>query len=340
MGVALGDVAAAAGVSVSTVSRVLGGRGAVAQATRDRVEAALETTGYARSTLLARTPARLVAVCPPAEPEHWQIDVCREVALQLQAEGLLVSVPFLDPAGAEVRASAAAGAAVVVTPTFTSLETDLPVVRFAEAALGAGTPARGAEAGGRRAGAAPGSERIAARIDLTGGLTLAFDHLAALGHRRIGLVCNDTGDLADMLAQRFRAEHPARAASSRLGEWIAAVPKSHAGGMEAADRLRDATCTAVIVQSALQLYGVFAAMRQRRLVVPRDLSAVGFGDSVTMRYTGPPATVLALDTPGMAAALAAGVRTVLDLPGARLPSIAPTFRPRLVARESTTAVRQ
>ncbi len=291
MGVGLGDVAAAAGVSVTTVSRVLGRRGHVAQSTRERVYQAVTDTGYSRSTLLDSADARVIAVCPPEDPEHWQIDVCRSLALALQSEGMIVTVPFLDPAGAELRGAVAAGASLAVTPTFTSLDIDVPVVRFAQTALGGQrlTP-------DSAAAQVAGQELMAARVDLVGGLSLAFDHLVALGHRRIGLICNDTGDLAEMLTERFIAEHPAGSASSRLGEWIAAAPKSFSGGIEAVNRLRDATCTAVIVQSALQLYGVFAAMRQHRLMVPRDLSVVGFGDSLTMRFTGPPATVLALDT--------------------------------------------
>lgn len=332
MRVRLEDVAAAAEVSVTTVSRVLSGRGTVAEATRERVHRALERVGYTRSTLLRPSPARLVVVGAPEAPEHWQLDVCNGVADRLQAEGLLTAPVFLGSDLADVRACIAAGAAAVVTPTFTELDVDVPVVRFAEAAVRAEAPR---PAGGTRVG----GEWVAAHIDLTGGLTLAFEHLSALGHRRIGLVCNESGALARQLEERFLAEHPVRGLTSRLDEWIAAVPKSYSGGIEAATRLRDATCTALIVQSALQLYGVFAAMRQRRLVVPRDLSVVGFGDSSTMRYTAPPATVLGLDNPGMTQALVAGVRTVLDLPGEGMRSVPPTYRPRLLARASTAAAR-
>ncbi|GAA4283125.1 LacI family DNA-binding transcriptional regulator [Brevibacterium daeguense] len=332
MRVRLEDLAEAAGVSVTTVSRVLGGRGKVAASTRERVLDAVDRLGYSRSTLLRRTPAHLIAVCAPASPEHWQLAVCRAVSEQLQSEGMLISSPFLSPELAEVRASVAAGASVIVSPTFTRFDVDVPVVRFAEATFEEqALPPTGAPA--------VGSEWVAARLDLTGGLVRAFEHLTALGHRRIGLISNETGALAEQLERRFLAEHPARSISSRLDEWIARVPKSYSGGIEAALRLRGATCTAIIVQSALQLHGVFAAMRQRRLVVPRDLSVVGFGDSATMRYTDPPATVLAFDNLGMSGALAAGVRSVLDLPGERMTSVAPNFRPVLMARSSTAAAR-
>lgn len=358
MRVRLEDVAEAAGVSVTTVSRVLGGRGTVAAATRTRVLDAVRDLGYDRSTLLHRQAARLVAVCAPAQPEHWQIEVCRSLSMQLQDAGIIAATPFLDEDIAEVRACIDAGAALVVTPTFTPLDVDVPVVRFAEATAAwpaatagpevspaSGTGSAGSASGTGRAGPEAGAgravdaERIAARVDLSGGMSLAFEHLHALGHRRIGLVCNDSGALAEQLKNRFRREHPMRDVTDRLDEWIAAVPKSHSGGIAAATQLRDATCTAVIVQSALQLHGVFAAVRRRRLAIPRDLSVVGFGDFSTMRYTNPPATVLRLDNQALAEALAAGVRSVLGLPGRQLASVPPTLRPRLLARQSTAAAR-
>lgn len=332
MRVRLEEVAAAAEVSVTTVSRVLAGRGSVAEATRARVLRALERVGYTRSTLLHSTVSHLVAVCAPPAPEHWQLDVCHAVADQLQAEGMLIASAFVEPDLADVRACVAAGASAVVTPTFTAIDVDVPVVRFAEATVKEQAPR---PVDGRKVG----SEWVAARIDLTGGLTLAFEHLRALGHRRIGLVCNDSGEMSKQLQERFLAEHPASGFSSRLLDWIAPVPKSFSGGIEAATQLRGATCTAVIVQSALQLHGVFAALRARRLVVPRDLSVVGFGDSSTMRYTNPPATVLALENQGMSRALAAAVRTVLGLPGEQMTSVPPNFRPMLLARASTAATR-
>ncbi|WP_349828328.1 LacI family DNA-binding transcriptional regulator [Brevibacterium litoralis] len=329
------DVAEAAGVSVTTVSRVLGGRQKVAASTRRRVLEALEATGYSRSTLLHGEASHLVAVCPPPSPEHWQIEVVRAVCVQLQELGLLTATPFLDPGLRDLRATVAAGASAVVTPTFTPIDVDVPVVRFAESTLEE-VPLRPTD--GKRVGA----EWVAARVDLTGGLTLAFDHLSQLGHRRIGLICLDSGDLAAALRERFLAEHPARSFTDpdRLQRWIAPVPKSFSGGISAAATLRDATCTAVIVQAGLQLYGVLAEVRRRRLVVPRDLSVVGFGDSSTMRYTDPPATVLGLEKSGMVDALTAAVRTVLDLPGDRMKAVPPTFRPWLTARSSTAGVRQ
>ncbi|UZD61772.1 substrate-binding domain-containing protein [Brevibacterium sp. JSBI002] len=209
----------------------------------------------------------------------------------------------------------------------TSLNTEIPCIRVAEQSA----TEEVSEAG---------TEVIAARLDLGGGMTTAFEHLRAIGHRRIGLICNDSGELAVQLIRRFLDEHPARNLGLNLEDWISRVPKSFSGGSRAVLELKDATCTAVIVQSALQLHGALHGLRNRHLQVPRDMSVVGFGDSPTMKFTGPPATVLGLDVEGLSNALIDATLQTLRISTTGLPSVPPVFRPRLVARTSTTAARQ
>jgi DNA-binding LacI/PurR family transcriptional regulator len=347
MKVTLDEVAARAGVSLATVSRVLGRRGTVAEPTRAKVLDALDDLGYSRSTLLHDAPRRLVAVSAPGNPEHWQVQVCTRVAKALQDHDLLVTRPLVETDPQPLQTAIDAGAVALVTPTLTSLNTEIPCIRVDEQSATSddghgGTAESGARAGGPAArGAGPGSaDIIAARLDLGGGMTTAFEHLQAIGHRRIGLICNDSGELAVQLIRRFRAEHPAKNLGLDLEGWIARVPKSFSGGSRAILELKDATCTAVIVQSALQLHGALHGLRDRHLQVPRDMSIVGFGDSPTMKFTGPPATVLGLDVEGLSNALIAATLNTLRISPTGLPTVPPVFRPRLIARTSTTAARR
>ncbi|WP_172171505.1 LacI family DNA-binding transcriptional regulator [Brevibacterium sp. CT2-23B] len=327
MKVTLDEVAARAGVSLATVSRVLGRRGAVAESTRAKVLEAMSELGYSRSTLLHDAPRRLVAVSAPGNPEHWQVQVCTRVAKALQDHELLVTRPLVETDPEPLQTAIEAGAVALVTTTMTSLNTEIPCIRVAEQSA----TEEVSEAG---------TEVIAARLDLGGGMTTAFEHLRAIGHRRIGLICNDSGELAVQLIRRFLAEHPARNLGLNLEDWISRVPKSFSGGSRAVLELKDATCTAVIVQSALQLHGALHGLRNRHLQVPRDMSVVGFGDSPTMKFTGPPATVLGLDVEGLSNALIDATLQTLRISTTGLPSVPPVFRPRLVARTSTTAARQ
>ncbi|MGO1908483.1 MAG: LacI family DNA-binding transcriptional regulator [Brevibacterium linens] len=342
MKVTLDEVAARAGVSLATVSRVLGRRGAVAESTRARVLEAMNELGYSRSTLLHDAPRRLVAVSAPGNPEHWQVQVCTRVTKALQDHDLLVTRPLVETDPEPLQTAIDAGAVALVTTTMTSLNTEIPCIRVAEQSAAEEAVTSGTEASvAGTPGTGPGSaDVIAARLDLGGGMTTAFEHLRAIGHRRIGLICNDSGELAVQLIRRFLAEHPARNLGLHLEDWISRVPKSFSGGSRAVLELKDATCTAVIVQSALQLHGALHGLRNRHLQVPRDMSVVGFGDSPTMKFTGPPATVLGLDVEGLSNALIAATLQTLRISTTGLPSVPPVFRPRLVARTSTTAARR
>lgn len=339
MRVSVAEIAAEAGVSVATVSRVLSDRGSVAAATRARVRSVASRLGYARSTLLPATTTPMVGVCRPASPEEWQIALCRQLGRDLQAAGILVATPELFDDGQAVRHTVQAGAAALVAPVFTppavanrlpAGSENVPVVRLAEADALDSTPQSA-------------NDHIAARVDLAQGLRLAFDHLVSLGHRRIGLVVNDTGNLGASLRRVFLAEHPARAIRSDLSMWVAEVPKSAAGGAAAARRLMDATCTAVIVQSALQIHGISETLRSRRLMIPRDLSLVSFGDSPTLSFTQPPVTALSMRVPALAGALLSGLREVLGRSADDYPSafaVPPVEVPTLVSRRSTAEVRE
>lgn len=342
MKVTLDEVAARAGVSLATVSRVLGRRGAVAESTRAKVLEAMNELGYSRSTLLHDAPRRLVAVSAPGNPEHWQVQVCTRVTKALQDHDLLVTRPLVETDPEPLQTAIDAGAVALVTTTMTSLNTEIPCIRVAEQSAAEEAVTSGTEVSvAGTPGTGPGSaDVIAARLDLGGGMTTAFEHLRAIGHRRIGLICNDSGELAVQLIRRFLAEHPARNLGLHLEDWISRVPKSFSGGSRAVLELKDATCTAVIVQSALQLHGALHGLRNRHLQVPRDMSVVGFGDSPTMKFTGPPATVLGLDVEGLSNALIAATLQTLRISTTGLPSVPPVFRPRLVARTSTTAARQ
>jgi AcrR family transcriptional regulator len=143
MKVTLEEVAARAGVSLATVSRVLGRRDAVAAATRTKVLEAMNELGYSRSTLLHDAPRRLVAVSAPGNPEHWQVQVCTRVAKALQDHDLLVTRPLVETDPEPLRVAIDAGAVALVTPTLTSLHTEIPCIRVDEQSASAvTTPAR------------------------------------------------------------------------------------------------------------------------------------------------------------------------------------------------------
>ncbi|MER6994885.1 LacI family DNA-binding transcriptional regulator [Streptomyces sp. NPDC000410] len=293
MTVTLADVAARARVSPATVSRVLNGNYPVAATTRERVLRAVDELDY-----VLNGPASSLA------------------AATSDLVGILVN-DIADPffgimAGAAQSAIGAGGSGraggeklAVVCNTGGSPERELTYLtllqrqRAAAVILTGGALedpdhiaamsaklARMAEAGttvvlcGRPP--MPGTSVTA---------TLAFDnrvggkrlteHLIALGHRRIGYVAGPK----ERTTTRHRLEgHRAALTAAGIGEGQDRVTV-HGGydrrsGYDAALELlrRDPDLTAIVAANDTVALGACAALRDRGLIIPDDVSVAGFDD--------------------------------------------------------------
>jgi DNA-binding LacI/PurR family transcriptional regulator len=101
--ITIADVAARAGVSKTTVSRVLNAKGDLGDATAARVRAVIEQLGYvpsSRAVGLARGRTRIVGVLVPSLTWPWMGDVLQGAVDTLESEsyGLLL---YTEPANLE-----------------------------------------------------------------------------------------------------------------------------------------------------------------------------------------------------------------------------------------------
>lgn len=265
-GIRLPDVAREAGVSASTVSRVLGGRGRVAEATAERVRDAVLRLGYARSTLLPETSARLIAIAVPQEASGWQVEAACALTNAVAASG---HIP--------VRGAVAGAAAIWLGFDAPEIPDGYPgpIVRLTSGTRGV-----------------PGGVIVA----FGAGLHSALAHLAALGHRRIGLI-RPAGVFGDACEAAFRAAHPSSAhlAPGDLSRWIAVAPDDETAGGRSMNRLLDSTCTVVVCGTDRQLFGALDGVRSLKLAAPRDVSLLGIGDDPRMQFTQPAATMVRVD---------------------------------------------
>ena len=292
--VTLAMVAASAGVSIATVSKVLNGRNDVASTTRAHVQEALQQHDYAASA-----PQRSAAEAHPT------VEVEVDRALRAYSSEIVQGV---------IDAGAEAGVAVVVS-THVGSAGNKPAERPA-------VWARELAAAGRRAVIGVTSELTAehlralsrARLPLvlidpmnmpstrvtsvgstnfTGGLT-ATEHLLVLGHRRIGYV----GGPASATCNHARM-HGYRAAMEADG---APVPPGYVttglfdygNGVAKGGAMLDLPepPTAIFAGCDEIALGVFEAARARGLRVPQDLSVVGFDDTQLARIASPPLTTV------------------------------------------------
>ncbi|WP_232792311.1 LacI family DNA-binding transcriptional regulator [Actinacidiphila yeochonensis] len=330
-GPTLARVAAEAGVSVSTVSKVLHGRSDVASRTRARVQRLLERHGYAARGRAAPTglaAGGLVDFVVGELDGPWAAELVRgaEEAVHAAGLGLVVSAAHgRGRTGREWLAALAARptrGAVLVVPELSEAERDglrelgLPFAQIA--------PAEEPPAGVPWVGAANWS-----------GGRAATRHLLGLGHRRIAVI----GGPPRRLASRARVDGYRSALEEaelafdpelvRYGDFSNEPAHRHALELLG----RPDRPTAVFAGSDQQALSTYRAADRLGLRVPGDVSVVGFDDLPFTDWVTPRLTTVRTPLAEMAA-LATGM--VLQLiAGERPASTRIEVAGELVVRDST-----
>jgi LacI family repressor for deo operon, udp, cdd, tsx, nupC, and nupG len=326
------DVAKRAGVSPATVSRVLSQSAVVAEPTRLRVMKAVDTLGYApnstaKNLRTARTGKLLVTVPDISNPFFSQILQGAEDAAQREGYSVLLGDTQHDPCREEryalmLKSKEADGLIFLghrlpeeaATMVRTMAPRCAPVVNGCEYNPRLGIPS--------------------VHIDNAQAASDAMEHLYALGHRRIGVV---TGPLVSPLSRDRLRGARLRARQSDADDDLLLVPGDFSieSGVAAVQELveRPQPPTAVFCFSDKMAIGVIEGARRRGIVVPDQLSVVGFDDIQFALYTCPPLTTIAQP---MRAIGEGTVRLLLQILSDD--SVAPasaTLPHRLVVREST-----
>jgi LacI family transcriptional regulator len=284
----LATVAASAGVSVATVSKVLNGRQDVAPATRSLVQSLLREHGY-----VPRSSRRDEAAAT-ATVEMWVDELCS------YSVGIIKGT---------IEAGAEAGMAVIVGNTPGTAGGDLSWARDLISArcravitLATGpTPAQLDALSRARVPVVvidplnlPDSPVMSVGCtNFAGGLS-ATQHLLALGHRRIAYLGGPTTTATNQARM-----HGYRAAMEAAGvpvppEYVRTPGFCHPHGVEGGAALLDLdpAPTAIFAAGDESALGAIQAARARGLRVPEDLSVVGFDDTELATMTSPQLTTV------------------------------------------------
>ena len=284
----MADVAARAGVSVMTVSRVLNGFAGVTDETRLRVEQAVSALGYQANTaarILAGGRSRTVGVMAVETEQFGPSHMLFGIEAAAREAGHLLSFVTLGRSGHDMgstlerlRASHVEGVIVVapvrrVVEAVARLEGDLPLVVV---------------------GGDPDIGTPTVTIDQLEGARVATRHLLELGHRTVHHVSGPQSWI-DATARRrgwsdtLRA-YPAPRGRPVGGDWSAA------GGYVAGLRLAgDPVVTAVFAANDQTALGVVRGLHDAGRRVPEDVSVVGFDDTPESGYFLPPLTTVRQD---------------------------------------------
>jgi LacI family xylobiose transport system transcriptional regulator len=329
--VTLARIADDAGVSLSTISKVLNGRPDVSTATRSRIEAMLEQQGYLRRGTAAASPTRLVELVFHELEAAWSMEIIRGVEDIAAEHGLSVVLtqsgdrhsPAADWVEGVLRRRP-----VGVVLVFSDLPAEyramlrsrlIPFVIIDPA----GDPSPDVPSVGS--------------ANWSGGL-MATRHLIELGHQRIAAITGPT----DMMCSHARIDGY-RSAMTAAGleirpDWIRFGDFHTSGGLQHGRELlsQPDRPTAIFAGSDLQALGVMEAVRGLGLRVPDDLSLVGYDDIPLAKWVSPRLTTIRQPLRRMAEEATRLVLQMAEAPLENVPRM--DLATSLVVRESTSAL--
>jgi LacI family transcriptional regulator len=286
--VTINDVAEAAGVSVSTVSRVLNDKDDVAIDTYEKVQGVIEEMGYA-SSLAARgmrsRRTNVIGLIMPDVASPYCVEVLQGVNkaivqldydLIVYTNGDVRKYPTADQERNYVILlnGGITDGVIVVTPAATNFSTDAPVVAIDPNNVSPDCPGI-----------------IATNRD---GALAAMNYLTGLGHRRIGFI---TGRLELVSANR-------RLEGYKDGLVAAGIPLDDSliqvsdytieTAVNCTQRLLslDDPPTAIFASNDMSAMGVYQAAKETGVHIPEDLSVIGFDNLKESSFLQPALTTV------------------------------------------------
>jgi DNA-binding LacI/PurR family transcriptional regulator len=328
----IAHIAAQAGVSAPTVSKVINGRPDVSLATRLRVEAVIRERGYERSHKSVRSAPLLEVIFHELESD-WALEIIKGVEQVARENNLAVVLSEMQgrrtPGRGWIEGVLARrpGGVIAVLSDLSDVQRGLLASR--------NIPLVAVDPTGEPLHDTPS---IGA-TNWSGGLT-ATRHLLGLGHRRIGVIAGPENVLCSRArldgfrAAMDEAEVPIDPDLIRHGNFH--VQEGITEGRRLLN-LADPP-TAIFAGNDLQALGVYQAAREARLHIPEDLSVVGFDDLPVAKWVGPPLTTIRQPLAQMAASAA---HLVLALARGEQPAQTRVeLATELVIRESTAPPRR
>ena len=329
--VTMNDIAREAGVSQSTVSRVLNATSSsipISDETRERVLEAAHRTGY-RPNPLARglrgSRTMLLGVIVREITDPFFAGAIEAVSIEAASRGYNVVLG---------HAHARADEAIVLRSVLETRHVDAILLlgdmsdqpRLIEDLQGSHVPVVALWQG-----ALHGVPAVS--VDNRHGIESALDHLYSLGHRRIAFISGRP--LGDIEERQAAYDDWARRFGLRLPRgYLQRVANEPAAGERALITLLGLSDppTAIVCSTDQLAIGVLHGAASAGLRVPDDLSVTGFDDLPLSVFAVPSLTTVRMPVREMAAR---AVEMAIDPPRSPTEPVVEILPPELVVREST-----
>lgn len=340
--VTIKHVAADAGVSLQTVSRVINKEPNVRPEMMERVQASIAKLGYVPSIAAQRMSGsrsylimalndreRTIEGWKSREGTDWVDQMLFGGMLTCAEHGYRLIVELVDTHSDHIERELSAAIAalqpdgVLLTPPHSAnpkIMALLDAAGIEQARIGSLLPGPGF--------------RLTMGDDLAA--AMATRHLIELGHRRIGFIAGSLEyELSGWRVDGWRAAMDEADLSTE--GMLAQGDFSIESGRASAPELIDAGATAIIASNDQMAMATLEVARARGLSVPGDLSIVSFDDTPVVRFAHPPLT--AIEQP-IAAVTARAVELIIGARACRAALDTPVVvTPSLTVRESTAPPR-
>ncbi len=287
--VSVKDVAARAGVSFQTTSKVLNGGGSVSELTRARILQAASDLDYvrnlqARSLVMQRTRTIGVIAGDFADPGLSRCLAGAEAEARRQGYGLMLTSIEPEGSGTEYALPAMMERRVDgILLAAPQMEEDLALPHVLDPTLPVVSLNH-----------IDGGEVTTVSADDEQAGYLAARHLLDRGHRTIGALTGIRGRRLTQSRQRGYRKALDEARVESANDLVEEAGVDVAGGLAALPRLlgRRPDMTAIFCQHDLVAVGALAALRARGKRVPDDCAVVGCDGLESAAYTSPPLTTV------------------------------------------------
>nr|WP_315457602.1 LacI family DNA-binding transcriptional regulator [uncultured Sphingorhabdus sp.] len=337
--VTIKHVAADAGVSLQTVSRVINNEPNVRPAMQERVQASIDKLGYVPSIAAQRMSGsrsylilaindreRTIADWRNRQGSDWVDQMLFGGMLKCAEHGYRMIFELVDTHNDHVERELGAAIAalqpdgVILTPPHSEnplITGFLAKRKIPFARIGSMTPGPG----------------IAMTMDDEGSARRATEHLIALGHSRIGFIAGS--EEYDLSNWRINGWRDAMASAGFACDALCVRGDfSYDSGVLAASALLDLDNppTAIIGSNDQMTLAALDTAKKRGLNVPDDLSLISFDNTPVVRFTVPELT--AVDQP-IAATFSKAVELLITNGDAPVPHQPVVIEGNLIERSST-----
>lgn len=295
--VTIKHVAADAGVSLQTVSRVINKEASVRPEMAERVQASIDRLGYVPSIAAQRMGGsrsylilalndreRTIADWRERQGTDWVDQMMLGGMVKAAEHGYRLIVELVDTHSDHIERELSAALAalrpdgVILTPPHSENPLILKLLEAQHVSVA-------------RIGTLRDGYGFALTMDDERAARLATAHLADLGHARIGFIAGP--EAYELSGWRIEGWRQAMAAAGlNTDKLLARGDFGYESGLAATVALLDAGATAIVASNDRMALAVLEAARARGLSIPDELSLVSFDDTPIVRFTHPPLTAV------------------------------------------------